>query len=255
MSGLLRRLARQATGQAPARVHAPARLPYHAAPDPLSEEASSPLTTPAPRGTDTPHPADATPAPMTASTTADTSAPIAPPPPPLIGEAPRGDVSDPTPADTETPTTVRTTPAPSDAAPIAAQATPPGPEETPDAWDARIEPASVAHRREAAEMPTSKAPDVAAASTRDTPYPPEPERQAPPEALLPPLVDRPLTPRSTAAATPSLAADSAAEVHVHIGRIEVTAVQEPAPTKRPSKRGPSPMSLDEYLASRRGSRS
>ena len=41
------------------------------------------------------------------------------------------------------------------------------------------------------------------------------------------------------------------EVHVHIGRIEVTAVHEAAPErpKRPPARGP--MSLDEYLTRRR----
>jgi len=44
------------------------------------------------------------------------------------------------------------------------------------------------------------------------------------------------------------------EVHVHIGRIEVTAVHEPAPPKRTRQPARKPMSLDEYL-SRRGGRS
>lgn len=44
------------------------------------------------------------------------------------------------------------------------------------------------------------------------------------------------------------------EVHVNIGRIEVTAVQE-APAQKPGPRHrPQPMSLDEYLARRQGGR-
>lgn len=42
------------------------------------------------------------------------------------------------------------------------------------------------------------------------------------------------------------------EVHVHIGRIEVTAVQGPDESrpKRPTRNRRQPMSLDEYLAKR-----
>jgi hypothetical protein len=40
------------------------------------------------------------------------------------------------------------------------------------------------------------------------------------------------------------------EVHVHIGRIEVTAIQQPSPPKPRQKRGRAPMSLDDYLAKR-----
>lgn len=47
--------------------------------------------------------------------------------------------------------------------------------------------------------------------------------------------------------------EAKAEVHVHIGRIEVTAVHRPAepPPRNPPSR-PQPMSLDEYLARREG---
>ena len=38
------------------------------------------------------------------------------------------------------------------------------------------------------------------------------------------------------------------EVHVHIGRIEVTALQPPAPRTRPAPERAQPVSLDEYLA-------
>lgn len=44
------------------------------------------------------------------------------------------------------------------------------------------------------------------------------------------------------------------EVHVSIGRIEVTAVHEPAPAKPVAPRRNAPMSLDDYLAKRHGGR-
>jgi hypothetical protein len=44
------------------------------------------------------------------------------------------------------------------------------------------------------------------------------------------------------------------EVHVSIGRIEVTAVHEAPPPKRAAPRRPAPMSLDEYVATRQGRR-
>jgi hypothetical protein len=42
------------------------------------------------------------------------------------------------------------------------------------------------------------------------------------------------------------------EVHVSIGRIEVTAVHEAPPPRRPAPKANKPMSLDEYLARREG---
>lgn len=70
--------------------------------------------------------------------------------------------------------------------------------------------------------------------------------------------------RPASAAQPSLAhrpgqsshADTTTEVHVSIGRIEVTAIHEPAaPAQRPATRRKAPVSLDEYLARRQGGRS
>jgi len=40
------------------------------------------------------------------------------------------------------------------------------------------------------------------------------------------------------------------EVHVHIGRIEVTAVPESSPTRPARRPRREPMSLDDYLAQR-----
>lgn len=50
------------------------------------------------------------------------------------------------------------------------------------------------------------------------------------------------------------AASDSTEVHVTIGRIEITAVHEASPAKRSSPAKAKPMSLDEYLARRDGRR-
>lgn len=50
-------------------------------------------------------------------------------------------------------------------------------------------------------------------------------------------------------------ASDSTEVHVTIGRIEITAVHEAPPAKRSSPAKAKPMSLDEYLARRDGRRS
>lgn len=44
------------------------------------------------------------------------------------------------------------------------------------------------------------------------------------------------------------------EVHVSIGRIEVTAVHEAPPPRRPAPKANKPMSLDEYLTKREAGR-
>ena len=64
------------------------------------------------------------------------------------------------------------------------------------------------------------------------------------------VFDRPVTPRAGVGAV-----EETTEVHVHIGRIEMTAVHEPAPLKPAAARRPAPTSLDEYLAKRHGGRS
>ena len=69
----------------------------------------------------------------------------------------------------------------------------------------------------------------------------------PASAALPPLSHRP---------SQGGPADTTTEVHVSIGRIEVTAIHEPAaPAQRPAARRKAPVSLDEYLARRQGGRS
>jgi hypothetical protein len=65
----------------------------------------------------------------------------------------------------------------------------------------------------------------------------------------------PVSQLTTAPTVPSATKPSpqqADEVHIHIGRIEVTAIQESAPSKREARKGPAPLSLDDYLAKRKG---
>lgn len=57
-----------------------------------------------------------------------------------------------------------------------------------------------------------------------------------------------------AARQPAKAPEETTEVHVTIGRIEVTAVQEAEAQKPAPRRRPAPMSLDEYIARRQGGR-
>jgi hypothetical protein len=85
-----------------------------------------------------------------------------------------------------------------------------------------------------------------------------------PERTLDKLVlPLPLLPASPPGAAPAPAASASAsasalparepdEVHVHIGRIEVTAIQESRPASKPSRKGAAPLSLDDYLARRKG---
>jgi hypothetical protein len=84
-----------------------------------------------------------------------------------------------------------------------------------------------------------------------------------PERTLDKLVlPLPLLPANPPRAASAPAADSASasalparepdEVHIHIGRIEVTAIQESRPASKPSRKGAAPLSLDDYLARRKG---
>jgi hypothetical protein len=59
----------------------------------------------------------------------------------------------------------------------------------------------------------------------------------------------PTTARQAAMAQ-GAASESATEIHIHIGRIDVTAVHESAPPRRAPPKSPPPMSLDNYLAKR-----
>jgi hypothetical protein len=56
--------------------------------------------------------------------------------------------------------------------------------------------------------------------------------------------------------SPAPETDSAPEVHITIGRLEVNPPSRPAPAAQPPRpRGPAPLSLSDYLARRNGGRS
>jgi hypothetical protein len=112
------------------------------------------------------------------------------------------------------------------------------------------ESAETAERSRAAPTPEALRSDVESRSAREpslliplaVPHP------AAPPAIAAPAITRWLgttnpTPHAVASAEPS-------EVHIHIGRIEVTAMHEAAPPRRPPAPRPPPMSLDAYLAKR-----
>ncbi|MCT0198351.1 hypothetical protein KQ313_01435 [Synechococcus sp. CS-1325] len=78
--------------------------------------------------------------------------------------------------------------------------------------------------------------------------------------LLPIPADAPHALRASAMADPAAVrqpgsqgrVEETTEVHVSIGRIEVTAVQEAPMPKRPAQERPGPITLEHYLAGRRG---
>ena len=97
------------------------------------------------------------------------------------------------------------------------------------------------------------APRLVAIAARNATEPDEPAPLMPREARPTPLapVPQPATRRGTSPQSIAAAQSEAdTEVHIHIGRIDVTAVHEtPAPRRRAAA-APAPMSLDGYLAQR-----
>lgn len=273
MSGLFRRLAGRALGQPGAtQLHAPARLPYQAAPAGMVEPpahwsaepqpaASLPLS---PRQAVEPHGLEqqapqqqASPQPATPRVAPGRTSPRAPEAT-NTGTWPK-DVAAPEqttalltglkPA-TESPSLFQPAEprrvstgiqdAAAQAAPFVVMTPPPAPLFHPVADNA---PTSAVSRR--------LAPD--SASHPGTPGIPEQPTASPslPEAVLPPA---PFSASrfSSPTARPSERQREPDEVHVHIGRIEITAVQPPAPAKRAARKGQAPLSLDDYLARRKG---
>ena len=88
-----------------------------------------------------------------------------------------------------------------------------------------------------------------ARNTNDQTHRPDQAATRLPENLLPSLAPQQERSRQSLPAVEN-DPESSTEVHVHIGRIEVTALQSTPAIKRPGKRGVQPMSLDDYLARR-----
>jgi hypothetical protein len=252
MSNLLRRLAAHHSGTLP-RVRPMASLPYQGAPAFVDEAPVAGLAQPAETGAPSPagfeHAARETTARANARTPrARAELDAGKPPDPLMKPpvAPPGTTHAPphatTPAPTTQPRSVAASPRPTSSKPseptlsatdelaVPTPITPPA--QSPEATEATVTP-TVATARIAPPARRKAAETLGAA-----PSPLLPSRTVAPQAPTSPA-------RPTTASSPE-----PNEVHVHIGRIEVTAVHEaPTPRSRP-RRGQAPMSLDDYLAKR-----
>lgn len=87
----------------------------------------------------------------------------------------------------------------------------------------------------------------------------EPDMQAAPEwttSVRPAQAYRPAAPRQRHDTRTGLPEPAAPEVHIHIGRVELTALQatQTGSTPRAAAAGKKPMTLDEYLRLRNGRR-
>lgn len=271
MSSLLQRLAGVALGRPTATLHAIARLPYQAPPALMPAEAGAPAALQpagpapaydAPLPTVTPPRADALRPPDRPTAPPATASAHAPTPPqarhhPIDTPTGAPEAARPQP----TPTLHRQTP---DAAPAERVGIAIDPPAGPSARSAAAWPAPVAERAatpppEAASArpaPPAQQPGFRLETSVARPTTALPTRL--PNALLPQAPDSPrLRPTSPTAlrppARPQAAAAAEPDIHVHIGRVEVTAVHRPAePPRRSPPSRPQPMSLDEYLARREG---
>ena len=104
--------------------------------------------------------------------------------------------------------------------------------------------------------PPPLSPHEAATSARpamhfDDPAPlmPRTARPAPLAPVAQPSARR-FLPSQGASSANAANGDDSTEVHIHIGRIDVTAVQEAPPPRRRAAAAPPPMSLEGYLAQR-----
>ncbi len=234
MSGLLRRLAEQALGSGDAAIHPLASIPYVA---PL-ELATEVATVPDPDRT----------AERRDGVRDGPNVPPHPDPQATLVEQPRSQL-----------------PVPDERARSPAAAEPPiEPRVTPKRRSDERAPASA---RTVAEGDVSEAAEsrwtapLTLAPPMGEPQGPEPRapmRLTLPAALVPPARPGRSHPASSVphrAAGPLEARRAheaeTHEVHVHIGRIEVTAVQEAPPRKTRAAPTRTPMSLDEYLARRK----
>lgn len=120
-------------------------------------------------------------------------------------------------------------------------------------------PVIVNPRRKVLEPDAADSPHQRTASARSYD---EPDRGSLREASGKPVSADRMAPSPTSRASrtaqtepASFAAAAAPDVHIHIGRVELTALQAPAPRPAPRREEKKPMSLEEYLRQRDGRRS
>jgi hypothetical protein len=263
MSGLFLRLAAQASGQRGATLHSPAALPYQGLPAQL--EPATPFFEDAPAAT----PRAAVDQPVSAA--AIELSPLVSAPSSqaaLVGEAaaeilgtrpgrlldrnaPLGMLA--MPGKPESIRDENKVPSPSSAVAAASHASATigaQPVPAPQSDAVPVPEQARQHTRPSLDTPAGSArhdalsSEPVAGTSTDAPLLPAPLLSPPAAASA-----QPKAPVAPVAAGPGQPAD---EIHIHIGRIEVTAIQETAPSKRPARKGAAPLSLDDYLARRKG---
>lgn len=231
MSGLLQRLAARATGNAWA-LQSDARLPFAAMPGMPETQDAKPLASPSSQGT-----------PKTREGAGDMVQPVLP---------------------WRAPQPARTQQTAAGVSPATASNAQSIPAALPSLHDHRPEPPQL-HDQMRYESPTiahatvprqaSLVTTVEAGASYGDPPPLLPPRQMHSAAAAHQRQVSPGAPHAAHAFMPSRQAAPApaepAEVHVHIGRIEVTAITQPQTPRRAAREAPEPLSLDAYLARRK----
>jgi hypothetical protein len=228
MSGYLTRLAARALSQAPA-VHANARLPFFGTDDPLPEADGPTIETDRRPGIER----DVEAPPITASAK------------PAAGSQPR------------------TSAVPHPGRPLAISITQPAAAATPKARELGTpvpKPRVVQTPGPAVEAPSDPplAPigePVLRPAVTPSPVPAAETPLARARAISPPIVRPRATERQTRERPPPAPEAARPDVHIHIGRIELTAAPDSPAPRRSSKPAKKPMSLDDYLQRRTGSSS
>jgi len=222
VSSLFRRLAERATGQRRPVLHAPVLLPYAGVPEWLPETEALALT------------------PAVAPAVPPDSDPVFSPATPLTSTAPALDRSEPQKTASGWPLAPPIEVPYLQASPSITSFSETIPESLikpePQVDSERSTPAS------AYTLPLPESERPRQTPTLEVPHPP------PPLLPLPPLYNQ----QSQPVAVSSPQQPRADEIHVHIGRIEVTAVHEAAPAKHSARKPQPSLSLDDYLARRRG---
>ena len=98
------------------------------------------------------------------------------------------------------------------------------------------------------------APQTAPQITQQSERPSQPTSNKPVTLIPRPIASHIRPPASRESQQPA-ATESAPEIHITIGRLEVNPPTRPAPLPPPRPRGPAPLSLSDYLARRHGGRS
>ena len=98
------------------------------------------------------------------------------------------------------------------------------------------------------------APQTAPQATQQTERPSE-TTSSKLATLIPRPVASHIRPPASRESQQAAATESAPEIHITIGRLEVNPPTRPAPLPPPRPRGPAPLSLSDYLARRHGGRS